>query len=72
LVEKDLYKTLGVKQSATKTEIKRAFRKLAQKHHPDKVGARGGDKKKHARAFKSIADANEVLSNENDRAEYDE
>ena len=50
---KGLYETLGVEQSATYQQIKKAFRKLALKHHPD----RGGDADK----FKEINAAYEVL-----------
>ena len=60
---KDYYKILGVGRTATKDEIKTAFRKLAHKYHPDK----GGDEKK----FKEINEAYSILSNEGKRAEYD-
>ncbi|MCF7845486.1 MAG: DnaJ domain-containing protein, partial [Candidatus Pacebacteria bacterium] len=59
----DYYKTLGVSKSASKEEIKKAYRKLAHKHHPDK----GGDEK----TFKKISEAYQVLSNDNKRAQYD-
>jgi DnaJ family protein A protein 2 len=58
-----LYNTLGVDQKATQAEIKKAFRKLAMKHHPD----RGGDENK----FKEINNAYEVLSDEAKRKAYD-
>ena len=52
----DYYKTLGVPRTATADEIKKAFRKLARKHHPDA----GGDEAK----FKELNEAYEVLSDE--------
>ncbi|MEX1027298.1 MAG: molecular chaperone DnaJ [Candidatus Paceibacterota bacterium] len=61
---KDYYSTLGVDKKASKDEIKKAFRKLAQKHHPDK---KGGDEKK----FKEINEAYNILSDDKKRAEYD-
>ena len=60
---KKLYEVLGVAQNATQDEIKKAFRKLAIKNHPDK----GGDPEK----FKEINAAYEVLSNEEKRGTYD-
>ncbi len=60
---KKLYEVLGVELTATQSEIKKAFRKLAIKHHPD----RGGDQEK----FKEINAAYEVLSDENKRETYD-
>jgi len=60
---KDYYKTLGVDKNASQDEIKKAFRTLAHKHHPDK----GGDEKK----FKEASEAYQVLSDEKKRSEYD-
>ena len=62
---KDYYKTLGVEKNATQDEIKKAFRGLAHKHHPDK---QGGDEAK----FKEINEANQVLGDEKKRAQYDQ
>lgn len=59
----DHYQTLGVAKDANDAEIKKAYRKLASKHHPDK----GGDGEK----FKEIQTAYETLSDPNKRAEYD-
>jgi molecular chaperone DnaJ len=59
----DYYKILGVPKSASKDEIKKAYRKLAHKHHPDK----GGDEK----TFKKISEAYHVLSNDKKREQYD-
>ena len=60
---KDLYKLLGVDKSADDNTLKKAYRKLAMKHHPDK----GGDEKK----FKDISEAYEILSDPNKRKTYD-
>jgi molecular chaperone DnaJ len=65
---KDYYGTLGVKKTATQDEIKKAFRKLARKHHPD---VNPGDKKSEAR-FKEISEANDVLSDEKKRKIFDQ
>lgn len=61
---KDYYKILGVSKNASKDEIKKAYRKLAHEHHPDK---KGGDEKK----FKEINEAYQVLSDDKKRAQYD-
>lgn len=60
----DYYKVLGVTKSSNKDEIKKAFRTLAHKYHPDK---KTGDEKK----FKEISEAYSVLSDDKKRAEYD-
>jgi molecular chaperone DnaJ len=67
-VEKDYYAVLGLKKDASKDDIKRAYRKLAQKYHPD---ANKGDPAAEAR-FKEISEAHSVLANDSKRAEYDE
>lgn len=59
------YETLGVAKNASEDEIKKAFRKLAHKHHPDKGG---GDEKK----FKEINEAYQVLSSKEKRSQYDQ
>ena len=67
-IEKDFYKVLGLDKSASKDDIKRAYRKLAQKYHPD---ANKGDSAAEAR-FKEISEAYSILSNEQKRTEYDQ
>ena len=69
---KDYYKILGVDKSATKDDIKKAYRKLAIQYHPDKQQGKSDKEKKEAEEkFKEIAEANEVLSDDKKRAEYD-
>jgi len=65
---KDYYKILGVGKTATADEIKKAFRKLAVKYHPDK---NPGNKQMEEK-FKEINEANEVLSDPEKRKKYDE
>jgi len=60
----DHYQTLGVAQDAGEADIKKAYQRLAMKHHPD----RGGDQAK----FKDISAAYETLSDQQKRAEYDQ
>ena len=64
---KDYYATLGVAKSATKDEIRTAFRKLARLHHPDVAK----DKKNAETKFKEINEAYEVLSDPEKRQKYD-
>jgi DnaJ-class molecular chaperone len=64
---KDYYTTLGVARGADEKEIKKAYRKLAQKYHPDK---NPGDKTAEQR-FKEINEAYTVLSDPDKRAKYD-
>lgn len=61
---KDYYQILGIQKSASEDDIKKAFRKLAQKYHPDK---KGGDEAK----FKEASEAYAVLGDKKRRAEYD-
>jgi len=63
-MSKDYYKTLGVEKNASKEDIKKAFRKLAHEHHPDKGG--------NAEKFKEISEAYTVLSDDSKRAQYDQ
>ncbi len=65
--KRDYYEVLGVKKDATDAEIKRAYRKLAAKYHPDVNHEPGAEQK-----FKEINEANEVLSDADKRARYDQ
>jgi len=66
-VEKDFYKTLGVAREASDDEVKKAYRKLAQRHHPD---ANPGDAAAEEK-FKEISEAYATLSDPDQRGEYD-
>jgi len=62
-MNKDYYKTLNINRNASQGEIKKAFRTLSKKHHPDK----GGD----TNIFKEMSEAYDTLGNENKKREYD-
>ncbi|TLP81737.1 DnaJ C-terminal domain-containing protein [Maribacter sp. ACAM166] len=64
---KDYYKTLGVAKDASQKDIKKAYRKLAAKYHPDKNPNDNAAEEK----FKEVNEANEVLSNKEKREKYD-
>jgi curved DNA-binding protein len=64
----DYYKILGIAKSASAADIKKAYRKLARKYHPDL----NPSDKEAERKFKEINEANEVLSNPENRKKYDE
>src|SRR5437867_11889921 len=66
--DKDYYKVLGVPKNASTAEIKKAYRKLAQKHHPD---ANAGNKEAEER-FKEISAAYDVLGDAEKRKQYDQ
>jgi len=63
----DYYKILGIEKKSTENEIKKAYRKLARKYHPDL----NPDEKEAEKKFKEINEANEVLSNAENRKKYD-
>ena len=65
---KDYYGVLGIKKTATADEIRKAFRKLARKYHPD---VNPGDKKAEEK-FKELSEANDVLSDDKKRKVYDQ
>lgn len=64
----DYYKTLGIAKTATEADIKKAYRKLARKYHPD---VNPDDKEAHKK-FQQINEANEVLSDSEKRKKYDQ
>ncbi|HUC20562.1 MAG TPA: molecular chaperone DnaJ [Candidatus Polarisedimenticolaceae bacterium] len=65
MAKRDYYEILGLSKSASADEIKRAYRKLAMKHHPDKHGGDDGP-------FKELGEAYEVLKDEKKRSAYDQ
>ncbi|HEY8134113.1 MAG TPA: DnaJ C-terminal domain-containing protein [Thermoanaerobaculia bacterium] len=67
MAEKDYYQILGVKKSATEEEIKKAYRSLAKKYHPDK----NKGNKEAENKFKEISEAYAVLSDKEKREQYD-
>src|SRR5450432_4206818 len=64
---RDLYQVLGVARDATEDAVKKAFRKLAMKYHPDKNPGKANEQR-----FKEVNQANEILSDKKRRALYDE
>ncbi len=67
MTKKDYYEVLGVEKSASKDEMKKAYRKLAMQFHPD----RNPDNKEAEEKFKEAAEAYEILSDDDKRAKYD-
>jgi molecular chaperone DnaJ len=70
--KRDYYEVLSVAKTADGEEIKRAYRRLAMKYHPDRAGAAGIDKAEAEAKFKECAEAYEVLSDQTRRARYDQ
>ena len=68
MAKRDFYEILGVSQNATKEELKKAYRKMAIKYHPDK----NPDDNSAEDKFKEAAEAYEVLNDQNKRARYDQ
>jgi molecular chaperone DnaJ len=68
MAKRDYYEILGVKKNATAAEIKKAYRRLAMKHHPD----RNQDDSTAGVRFKEAKEAYEVLKDSNRRATYDQ
>ncbi|MCG8749606.1 molecular chaperone DnaJ [Tenacibaculum finnmarkense] len=68
MAKQDYYEILGVSRSATQAEIKKGYRKMAIKYHPDK----NPDDKSAEEKFKSCAEAYEILSDDNKKARYDQ
>ena len=66
-VDKDFYAVLGVSKDASEADIKKAYRKLARQNHPD---TNAGDADAERR-FKDITEANSVLSDPEERQQYD-
>src|SRR5271154_6886135 len=66
-MENDLYGILGLKKNSSLDDIKKAYRRLAMKYHPDKNNEPGAEA-----MFKKISDANEILSDPEKRNIYDE
>ena len=70
VVIKDLYHVLGVKKDAKPSHIKKAYRDLARKYHPDKA-TNADEKEKNEAKFVEIAEAYEILNDDTSREEYD-
>ena len=67
MAKKDYYETLGVSKDASISDIKKAYRKLAKKYHPDTYKGDDAEEK-----FKEVQEAYEILGNEDKKAQYDQ
>ena len=72
MAKRDFYDILGVPKNAADDDIKKAYRKLAMKHHPDRNQGEGDDSKKSEEKFKEAKEAYEMLSDPKKRAAYDQ
>ena len=68
--KKDYYELLGVSRDASDVDVKKAYRKLALKYHPDRVAE--DQKSQSAEKFKEATEAYEVISDSKKRAQYDQ
>ena len=72
-MDNKLYDTLGINRNASDEEIKRAYRKLAMKYHPDRIKNKSPEEKSVAEEkFKEISSANDILSDKKKRSLYDQ
>jgi molecular chaperone DnaJ len=69
MTNKDYYKILGINKSSTKEELKKAYKKLALKYHPDKAPKE--KEKEYEEKFKEISEAYSILSDNSKRKNYD-